>query len=184
MMNLHVRLAQSDMAAEQAMLGTLRSTLKTMDPRLPVLSLNTLRDFHNEGLVMWIFETGCRLFLSFAILALVLAVAGVYGVKSFLVARRTREIGIRMALGASTGQVLWMILREGLQLTVFGLVAGVLLALVAGQLLRSMLFGVSAADPFSLGIALVVLTVASLAASYLPARRAAGIQPMTALHYE
>jgi putative ABC transport system permease protein len=158
--------------------------LKATDPRLPVLSINTLRDFYNEGLVMWMFETGCRLFLTFALLALLLAVAGVYGVKSFVVARRTREIGIRMALGATTGQVLWMILREGMRLTAIGLALGCVLALGAGQLLRSMLFGVSAADPVSLGVALVVLTVASLAASYLPARRAARIQPMRALHCE
>jgi predicted permease len=184
MMNLHVRVAQSDVSAEQAMLGTLRSTLKSIDPRLPVLSLKTLRDFHDQGLAMWIFRAGCRLFLTFAMLALVLAVAGVYGVKSFLVARRTREIGIRLALGASTGQVLWMVLREGLQITAVGLGAGFLLALAAGQMLRSMLFGVSAADPISLGTALVVLTASSLAASYLPARRASAIQPMTALHYE
>jgi putative ABC transport system permease protein len=184
MLNLHVRLAQPDLAAEKAMVGTLRSVLKATDPRLPVLSINTLRDFYNEGLVMWMFETGCRLFLTFALVALLLAVAGVYGVKSFVVARRTREIGIRMALGATTGQVLWMILREGMRLTAIGLALGCVLALGAGQLLRSMLFGVSAADPVSLGVALVVLTVASLAASYLPARRAARIQPMRALHCE
>jgi putative ABC transport system permease protein len=184
MLNLHVRLVQPDETAEKAMLGTLRSTLKTIDPQLPVLAVTTLRQFHNEGLVMWLFNTACHLFLVFASLALVLAVAGVYGVKSFVVARRTREIGIRMAMGATTGQVLWMVLREGLQLTALGLAAGAVLALGIGHLLRSMLFGVSAADPISLGAALVILTAASLAAGYLPARRAAAIQPMTALHYE
>jgi len=122
--------------------------------------------------------------LTFALVALLLAVAGVYGVKSFVVARRTREIGIRMARGATTGKGWWMILREGMRLTAIGLALGCLLALGVGQLLRSMLFGVSAADPVSLGAALVVLTVASLAASYLPARRAARIQPMRALHCE
>ena len=182
--NLHVRLTESEVAAEKAMLGTLRSALREVDDQLPVLSVNTLREFHSDGMVLWLFKTGSRLFLAFAGLALLLAVTGVYGVKAFVVARRTREFGIRMALGATKRQVLWMVLREGLQTTGGGLAIGLLLALAAGQLMRSLLFGVSGADPLSFGVALVVLGAAALLASYLPARHATTVEPMAALREE
>jgi putative ABC transport system permease protein len=134
--------------------------------------------------MMWFQRAGARLFLAFAALALFLAAVGVYGVKSFVMARRTREIGIRLALGATTRQVLWTVLRDGVRLTAAGLFLGLLLALGVGRLLSSKLYEVSGADPVSFGVALVVLSGAALLASYLPARRATRVHPMAALRYE
>jgi len=184
LMNLHVRLRSRDVAAETAMLRTVRAEIRALDATLPVLSANTLRDFHSDGLIMWFYRAGARLFLAFAGLALFLAIVGVYGVKAFVVARRTREIGIRLALGATQRQVLWMVLRDGLKLTAVGLGLGLLLALGVGRLLSSQLYEVSGADPVSFCGTLVVLTGAAVLASYLPARRATKIQPVVALRYE
>ena len=184
MLNLHVRLKTADPTAEAAMLRTVRSEIRALDPQLPVLSASTLRDFHSDGLMMWFQRAGARLFLAFAALALFLAAVGVYGVKSFVMARRTREIGIRLALGATTRQVLWTVLRDGVRLTAAGLFLGLLLALGVGRLLSSKLYEVSGADPVSFGVALLVLSGAALLASYLPARRATRVHPMAALRYE
>jgi ABC-type antimicrobial peptide transport system permease subunit len=183
-MNLHIRIAGSSTAAETAMLAQVRAALKEADSDLPVLSCTSLRDFHEDGLVMWLFKTGARLFTGFALLALSLAAVGVYGVKAFVVARRTREIGIRIAIGATRTQVIWMVLRDGLRLMIAGLAVGAVLALGAGRLLTSVLFEVRGTDPISFGIAFVVLATASLLASYLPARRAARVNPILALRAE
>jgi ABC-type antimicrobial peptide transport system permease subunit len=129
-------------------------------------------------------RAGARLFLTFALLALFLAVVGVYGVKAYLVARRTREIGIRMALGATSQGVVWMVLRDGLRLAAAGLGLGLLLALGAGRLVSSRLYDVSGADPWALGVSLGVLATTVVIACWLPARRAARVQPMVALRCE
>ncbi len=183
-LNLHVRVASDTPGSDKALLGSVRDTLRAIDDRLPVLSISTLSDFHNEGVVMWMFRAGTRLFLGFGGLALALAVVGVYGLKSFVVARRTREIGIRIALGATRWQVLWMVLRDGLKLTATGLLVGIPLALATGQLLRSALYRVNGADPVTFVSALVMLVVAVLLATFIPARRAAAVQPVTALRRE
>jgi len=120
----------------------------------------------------------------FGALAALLAATGLYGVISYMVARRTNEIGIRMALGADRRDVVKMILREGTLLLVFGVVAGTVLALAAAATARSMLFGLQPYDPSTLGIAIVLLAAVTLAASYLPARRAAKLDPMMALRDE
>ncbi len=124
------------------------------------------------------------MFLIFGALALVLALVGIYGVKSFTVARRTREIGIRLALGATTWSILRQVMREGLILTTIGLAFGVLLAVPAGLLLRGLLYGVSPVDPLVLCIALFFLTTAASLACYIPARRAAKVDPLVALRTE
>jgi ABC-type antimicrobial peptide transport system permease subunit len=117
-------------------------------------------------------------------LALFLAVIGIYGVKSYVVARRTREIGIRMALGANARKVLWMILGEGLVLTLSGITLGLLLALGVNFLLRSVVYGVGAFDPVAFTLAPLCLGLTALLACYLPARRATRVQPIAALRYE
>ena len=120
----------------------------------------------------------------FGVLAALLATIGLYGVISYMVARRTNEIGIRMALGADRRDVMKMILREGGLLLVFGVATGTVLALAAATVARSMLFGLQPYDPATLGTAIVLLAAVTLAASYLPARRAAKLDPMAALRDE
>jgi predicted lysophospholipase L1 biosynthesis ABC-type transport system permease subunit len=120
---------------------------------------------------------------SFAI-AVVLVVTGLYGVIAFFVTRRTQEIGIRMAIGAQRSDVLQLVLGEGLRLTVLWVVIGVITSLAATRLLSSLLFGISATDPFTFAGVAVLLSLVALAASYIPARRAMRVDPVTALRYE
>ncbi len=124
------------------------------------------------------------MFSIFGGLALGLAVIGVYGVKAYSVARRTREIGIRMALGAQGKTVQWMILREGLAMVSGGLALGLLLAFATGKIVSSILFQVSATDPFAFTLAPALLATAALLATWIPARRATKISPMAALRTE
>jgi ABC-type antimicrobial peptide transport system permease subunit len=133
---------------------------------------------------LWIVRAGAALFSIFGALALGLAVIGVYGVKAYSVARRTREIGIRMALGAQSRTVLWMILREGFVMVASGVGLGLLLALGTGKIVSAILFQVSSTDPFAFTIAPAVLMIAALLATWLPARRATKISPMAALRTE
>jgi len=183
-MNLHLRVAAVGYEAEKAMLGTVRREIRALDERLPVLSLTTLQTHRDESLSLWFVQAGARVFTAFGGLALFLAVVGVYGVKAYIVARRTHEIGIRMALGATTRDVLWLVLRQGLSLTLAGLGVGFLLALAAGRLLSNKLYQVSATDPLTFTIAPLVLAAATLLACWLPARRATRTDPAVALRYE
>ncbi|MGH9791015.1 MAG: FtsX-like permease family protein [Candidatus Acidiferrales bacterium] len=120
----------------------------------------------------------------FGLLAAVLASLGLYGVMSYAVARRTNEIGIRMALGARQSRVLSMILGEAVMLLVIGLVIGTGLALAANRVTRTMLFGLEPHDPLTLALAAGLLATVAVAASYFPARRAARLDPMLALRLE
>jgi predicted permease len=183
-MHVHLTLAQSGREAEAAMLSTVRKELRALDEQLPVLSLTTLRRFHDQGPMLGLIRTGASLFCVFGALAIFLAVVGVYGIKAYVVARRTREIGIRMALGATTRDVLWLVLREGLALTLISLGLGMFLALGTGRILSSMLYDVRGADPIVLLVGPLVLATAAMLACYVPARRAAKIKPMMALRYE
>jgi len=120
----------------------------------------------------------------FGVLALALACVGIYGIMAYSVAQRTNEIGIRLALGAQPGQVRSMILRESTWLTTVGIVVGVGAALGLTRLVKSMLFGVTANDPVTLAAGVGLLLAVALAATWIPARRAAGVQPMEALRHE
>jgi ABC-type antimicrobial peptide transport system permease subunit len=158
--------------------------MRLADERVPILALKTFRDHFDNSLELWLLKTGARLFSLFGVLALILAAAGVYGVRAFMVAQRTREIGIRMALGATQRDAVGLVLREGLGLTAWGIGIGLALALAAGQLLGGMLYQVSSTDPTVFVVTPLVLTVVSLSACYVPARRAAMVNTMVALRYE
>jgi ABC-type antimicrobial peptide transport system permease subunit len=120
----------------------------------------------------------------FGLLATALGCMGVYGVTSYAVTRRTSEIGIRMALGAQKADVLRMVLRESALLVLAGVAIGVPAALLSGRLIAAMLFGLTPSDPATLALAVGILMVVALAAGYLPARRAAAVEPISALRYE
>lgn len=184
MTHLHVRLAATGEAAETAMLGTLRQEIRAADAAVPVLSLETLRQHRDSGIALWAVNSGARLFSVFGGVALLLAVVGVYGLKSYVVSRRTREIGVRMALGATPAGVLWLVLREGLVLTGMGVAIGLGLSWGLGRLLSGMLYDVSAVDPLVFVVAPLVLTASAMAASYVPARRATRVLPLAALRSE
>jgi ABC-type antimicrobial peptide transport system permease subunit len=162
----------------------LRRTVRDVDPSIPIISLRTFAQYLDSNLDLWIVRAGAALFSVFGGLALGLAVVGLYGVKAYSVARRTREIGIRMALGAQPGMVLRMIMGEGSIMLLTGLALGLLLAAAAGKILSGILFGVGAFDPPAFASALIVLAGAALFATWLPARRATRINPMVALRTE
>jgi len=120
----------------------------------------------------------------FSGLALLLAAVGIYGVLSYLVTQRTREIGIRMSLGASRGRVLSLVLREGMRLAGIGFILGLIAALAAGRLISSLLHQVRPSDPAIIVLTALCLGAVALLACYLPARRAAQVDPMVALRHE
>jgi predicted permease len=181
-MNIHVRVARAGTRAETDMLETIRRSLRALDSRLPILELTAMRTFHDRGLVLWAVRAAGRTLTGFGVLALLLAAVGVYGLKSYVVSQRTREIGIRMALGASQADVLWMVLREGATLTLIGLAIGFPLALGLARFLSRVLVGVSPFDPIVLTLAPLTLAAAAALATYVPARRATRVTPLEALH--
>ncbi|MEP6811239.1 MAG: FtsX-like permease family protein, partial [Chthoniobacterales bacterium] len=180
----HVKFAPGTARDTSATADLLRRTIREVDPALPVLSLKTFAQHLDGNIQLWVVRAGAALFSVFGLVALGLAVVGVYGVKSYSVARRTREIGIRMALGAQGKTVQWMILREGFVMLASGVVVGLLLAAVVGKLLSGVLYEVGAFDPLAFSLSPLLLAVAALIATWLPARRATKISPMVALRTE
>jgi predicted permease len=180
----HLKVAAGGPEAEKRVLEALRHEILATDERLPIIALKTMRAHLESGIDIWVVRTGARVLEIFAGVALFLAVIGLYALNSFTVARRTREIGIRMALGADAPATLRMILREALEVTLVGIGVGLLLAIGLGQVLAGFLFDVRGLDPLVLGTAPVLLALVALFACYLPARRAALVDPMIALRYE
>ena len=180
----HLKTSGLNRQAEAGLVKTIRETIRNIDPTIPVLSVQTFQEFHDNGLMVWIVGMGGRLFAVFGSLALFLAVIGLYGVRAYDVARHTRQIGIRIALGATKKNVLLTFLREGMILSCLGLGLGLPLALGAGCLLSSLLVGVSGTDLATFIIVPVFLTVTTIIACWIPAHRAAKIDPMEALRYE
>ncbi len=179
-----IRTAGGGPDAEKQMLETIRREIRETDARLPLLALKTMHEHLDSSVDIWVVRTGAHVLEIFGSVALFLAVIGLYAVNAYTVARRTREIGIRMALGADASGTLKMILREGLKVTAVGVGVGLLLATALGQVLAGVLYDIRGFDPFVLTLAPAVLTLVALAACYLPARRAARVDPMVALRYE
>jgi macrolide transport system ATP-binding/permease protein len=161
---------------------SVRATVRDADPRLPVANVKTLAAEIDQTINQEI--VFARLCTAFAILALLIACVGIYGTMAYAVARRTSEIGIRMALGARRGVVIWTVLREVGVLAAVGLAIGVPIALGASRLIESFLFQMRPNDPGALALAVSILLSAALVAGYGPARRASRIAPMIALRHE
>jgi putative ABC transport system permease protein len=149
---------------------------------LPIYSLKTMSDMVGESLVRPRFLS--VLLMAFSGIALALAGVGIYGVMAYSVSQRTQEIGVRMALGASTGQVLKMVLGQGAKMTAVGIAIGLGGAFVLTRLIAKLLFEVSVTDPMTFAGVVVLLSVVALLACYIPARRATKVDPMIALRYE
>ena len=181
-MSLQLRVANGTSAPE--MMATLRRVIMQHDARVPILRIQTWRDHLAAGLDALVYRAGARVFSTFAAIALLLAVIGVYGVKSYVVSRRTREFGIRIATGAQPRALVWQVLSEGGRITAIGIGIGLLLALAAGQLLQGFLYEVRGFEPVVLVTAPLILLVSSLVASYIPALRATRVDPTVALRVE
>jgi predicted permease len=178
-MHVHAKVAPG--VDERAALNQLRQALAAAEPSLPVLALATMQGFHSRSLELWGLQAGARLFATLGGLALLLAAVGVYGVKSYIVSQRTREIGIRMALGATSTDVLTLVLRQGVFLTIAGLAIGVPLAALVSAALRKVFVEIGGFDVGVVATATLVLALASTMASAIPARRAARVMPLRAL---
>ena len=164
------------------LMPTVREKVRELDPNLPIYRLRTTETQISNSLVTE--RMIASLSTVFGFLATILAVIGLYGVMSYTVAQRTREIGIRMALGAEQGKVVWMVMRDVLRLIGFGIVMGIPAALAITRVVESQLFGLTGHDPRTLAMATVALTAVACAAGYVPALRASRLDPIKALRYE
>lgn len=178
----HIALAIRTATDPAPLVTAVRQEVKSLDSELPIYSVRTMEEVTSETLAPR------RLTLAlvglFALLALVLAAVGIYGLMAYTVMRRTHEIGIRLALGAERGQILRLVIRQGMALVLIGVAIGVGGALALTRLLSSLLFGVSPSDPVTFAFTVLLLTAVALLACYLPARQATKIDPMAALRYE
>jgi len=177
-LTFYVRAAGDPAAATTAV----RQTVQRLDANLPIYGMRTMEAQVAESL--FVERMVASLSVAFGVLATLLAALGLYGVMSYAVTRRTREIGIRMALGAERARVLWLVLREVAALSTVGVVIGFTVALFATRRIEAQLFGISRNDPLTVAAAIVLLLVVALAAGWFPARRATNIDPMLALRSE
>jgi predicted permease len=161
---------------------SIRKEVQNMDPELPIWETRSLDEIVGMSVAQRRFTM--LLISIFAGVALILGAVGIYGVISYTASMRTREIGLRMAIGAQEGDVLRLFLREGMLLTITGIVIGTVGSMALSRVLSSMLFEISPTDPITIGIVAFVLTMIALLACYFPAHRASKIDPVQALHYE
>ena len=166
----------------EAVISSVRSQVQSIDNNLALTNVQTIGELFSQGL--WAPRMGAALLAVFGALALILAIIGVYGVLSYSVNQQTREIGIRMAMGAQSSRVLGLVVGQGMRLAGAGLALGLLVAFLAMRLLASLLFGVSAHDPLTFAAVTLVLATAAVLACYIPARRATHVDPIIALRYE
>jgi ABC-type antimicrobial peptide transport system permease subunit len=177
-----VRYEVRTFADSAAVAASLRQAVKEVAASLPPIEINSMSQLVDESLQTDRFIK--QLSEAFGVLAMLLAAIGLYGIMAYTVARRTRDIGIRLALGAEPAGVLWQVLRETLLLVSVGIAIGVPVALAGTQLVRGMLFGLGVADPVAILFAAFLLAAAAALAGLLPARRASRVDPMVALRYE
>jgi predicted permease len=167
-----------------AFVGSAQAALHELDPQLPLIQPQTMEHFTGQTPAVFLRRYPSYVIGSFAGLALILAMIGLYGLISFTVAQRTREIGIRMALGAQPRDILELVMRQGIGAAVVGVLVGVVAALALTRLMASLLFGVKPTDVVTFASVAVILTCVALAASYIPARRAMRTDPLVALRHE
>jgi len=165
-----------------ALASAVKGVVAQVDKDQAVSNLMTMEQLLSGWLVTQRFNL--RLYGTFAAMALTLAVLGVYGVMSYFVSQRTREFGIRMALGAGRKDILRLVLRQAILLSLVGIAVGVACSVALTQLIKNQLFGVTPTDPITIVVVSLILALVSLIASYLPARRAAKVNPLVALRYE
>jgi predicted permease len=166
----------------KSLIAAVRHEVQALDEDLPIYNVMTLAEQVNELLVQERLIATLSSF--FSLLALLLVCMGLYGIMSYAVVRRTNEIGIRMALGARRGDVLWMVMRETLALVIIGVAIGLAASLGVARLISSLLFGLTATDPMTIAVATLMLVAMAALAGYLPARRASRVDPLVALRYE
>jgi predicted permease len=177
-MNLLARTALSP----TAMNATIRAQLGSLDPALPIFGVRTLPE--HIGRSLYVERMQSALLSLFGLLALALTAVGLYGVMSYTITRRTREIGIRMALGAQRGAVLRLVIGQGMGLTLMGMVIGAGAAAASARLIESRLYNVKTSDPITFAVTVLLLIAGALLACWVPARRATKVDPLVALRSE
>jgi putative ABC transport system permease protein len=165
-----------------SLVGAIRHEVQELDREQPIDQIATMEELLATSLSQSRFST--LLLAIFAGVALILGAVGIYGVMAYSVEQRTHEIGIRVALGAQTGDVLSLVMRQGLVLAITGVGIGLGAALIITRVMTSLLYGVTATDPLTFAIISLLLTGVALVASFIPARRATKVDPMVALRYE
>ncbi len=166
----------------RSLVGAIRSEVQAIDRRVPLSGVKTMDE--HKTYALWAPNMAASFSVAFAVVAILLSAVGLYSVMAYVVSQRTREVGIRMALGANRGDVMRMITRQGMRLAAIGVGIGLLLSLALAQVLSSLLIGVSGYDVMTFILVPVLLSVVALVACYLPARRATKVDPLVALRYE
>ncbi len=166
------------------MLRAVGAAIRAVDPTLPVVGLQTLTEVRDAGYEVWFVRLAARVFAVLGLVALVVAAVGLYAVRAFLVSRRTREFGIRFAIGATTGDVLRLVMSEGAGLIAVGLSVGLLLSAGVSRILSGWVYGVRAFEPGVFVATALLLTAAMSLACYVPARRAIKVPPAVSLRNE
>jgi putative ABC transport system permease protein len=170
--------------APESLITQVKQQIQGLDPEMPVSDLQTMREAMAGGNGFLVFRLGAALTAIMGVLGFVIAVVGVYGVVSFAAAQRTREIGVRMALGASKSNILSLILGQGVRLITAGVIVGMLAAFGLTRAMANLLVGITAADPGTFVPVTLVLLIVAVGACYLPARRAMRLDPVIALRCE
>jgi putative ABC transport system permease protein len=178
----HLVVRTSATAKPESLVRAVTQEIHRVDKNQPVADIATMEDISIEPIKQQ--RMVMALLTSFAVLALVLSALGIYGVLSYSIAQRTREIGLRLALGADRGSVLRLVVGTGARLVLLGIAAGTAIALALTRLMTDLLYGVRPADPLTFSVVTIVLAATSILACYIPARRATRVDPIVALRYE